>query len=246
MHVPKQVLKTDLVTAQHSAGLIDQVLDKLATARLVVVDVLGSRGDKKPLVTVIDVAHEALIRHWGKLRRWLSENRNALTKKREIETAAKDWEDHGKSKDYLLQGPKLGMAEDYVNNDADKVPLLNLAQEFVQVSKIERDRSVKEEEERIQREKEQAQIFLLKNYVPNLFLLPSFLVLVMAIMNRLYYWLSKLLRKKTLEPAVVIYCGYYKLKNSENFFYTALIIFFVAWLSVLMAIHSRRGVGIIL
>jgi WD40 repeat protein len=130
----KQILKTDLVTAQHSATLIDKVLNKLAKERLVVVDALGGRADKKKLVTVIDVAHEALIRHWEKLRRWLSEHRNALTRKREIDGAAKEWKAHKKAKYYLLKGPKLGTAEDYNKNYAEKVPLSNLTQEFVQKS----------------------------------------------------------------------------------------------------------------
>jgi tetratricopeptide (TPR) repeat protein len=111
----KQVLKTDLVTAQHSAGLIDQVLDKLATARLVVVDALGSRSDKQPLVTVIDVAHEALIRHWGQLRQWIDENREF---KRWKDTLHKDmlvWEQAGHKKDELLRGTKLLQAEDQAN-----------------------------------------------------------------------------------------------------------------------------------
>jgi len=122
-----------LLTKQHSPSLIDQVLEKLTTARLVIVDSLESRGDKQSLV-VVDVAHEALIRHWGQLQRWLSENRRALIQKSEIDTAAKEWEEHGKYKDYFWQGPKLAMAEDYVNNEADKVSLSNLAQEFVHKS----------------------------------------------------------------------------------------------------------------
>jgi len=129
----KQVLKTELLTKQHSPSLIDQVLEKLTTARLVIVDSLESRGDKQSLV-VVDVAHEALIRHWGQLQRWLSDNRRALIQKSEIDSAAKEWEEHGKYKDYFWQGPKLAMAEDYVNNEADKVSLSNLAQEFVHKS----------------------------------------------------------------------------------------------------------------
>jgi len=107
----KQVLKTDLVTAQHSAGLIDQVLDKLATARLVVVDALGSRGDKQPLVTVIDVAHEALIRHWGKLRKWLDENREFKRWKDGLNREMQIWQKVGRKKEELLRGVKLLEAE---------------------------------------------------------------------------------------------------------------------------------------
>ncbi|MDM8559508.1 caspase family protein [Candidatus Parabeggiatoa sp. HSG14] len=105
-----------------------EVIDKLTTERLLIQDKNSSN------VTIVDVAHEALIREWARLRRWLTESRSALTKKREIEPAAEDWEVHRKSKDYLWQGPKLAMAEDYVNNDADKVPLSDLAQEFVRKS----------------------------------------------------------------------------------------------------------------
>ncbi len=64
----KLAFKSELVTGQYSEAEVDWVLDKLVTARLVVVDSLDSRGDKSDLVTVVDVAHEALIRHWGRLR----------------------------------------------------------------------------------------------------------------------------------------------------------------------------------
>ncbi|MEK8020587.1 MAG: caspase family protein, partial [Candidatus Parabeggiatoa sp.] len=132
----KQVFKPDLITAKHSEDLIDKTLQRLTDARLVVMKALAARGDQEKSVTVVDVAHEALIRHWPRLRGWLNENRDALRKRREIDTAAKEWEAHGKSKHaaYLLQGPKLNTAEDYINNDADKVPLSNLSQEFVQKS----------------------------------------------------------------------------------------------------------------
>jgi WD40 repeat protein len=132
----KQVFKPDLITAKHSEDLIDKTLQRLTDARLVVMKALAARGDQEKSVTVVDVAHEALIRHWPRLRGWLNENRDALRKRREIDTAAKEWEAHGKSKHaaYLLQGPKLNTAEDYINNDADKVPLSNLALEFVQKS----------------------------------------------------------------------------------------------------------------
>jgi WD40 repeat protein/energy-coupling factor transporter ATP-binding protein EcfA2 len=132
----KQVFKPDLITAKHSEDLIDKTLQRLTDARLVVIKALAARGEQEKSVTVVDVAHEALIRHWPRLRGWLNENRVALRKRREIDIAAKEWEAHGKSKHaaYLLQGPKLNTAEDYINNDADKVPLSNLAQEFVQKS----------------------------------------------------------------------------------------------------------------
>lgn len=132
----KLVLKSDLITTVFSDSLINNTLNKLTKARLVVMKSLESRGEKEKPVTIVDVAHEALIRHWPRLREWLNENRDIIRRRREIDAAAKEWETHGKSKHsaYLLHGPKLNTAEDYLNNYADKVPLSNLAQEFIKKS----------------------------------------------------------------------------------------------------------------
>jgi hypothetical protein len=56
---------------------------------------------------------------------------------------------------YLLQGPKLTEAENFLQDYADTVLFSTLAQEFIQVSQRERDRILREEEERQQRELEQ-------------------------------------------------------------------------------------------
>ncbi|MDM8557925.1 caspase family protein [Candidatus Parabeggiatoa sp. HSG14] len=167
----KQVFKPDLITAKHSEDLIDKTLQRLTDARLVVMKALAARGEQEKLVTVVDVAHEALIRHWPRLRGWLNENRAALRKRREIDTAAKEWEAHGKSKHaaYLLQGPKLNTAEDYINNDADKVPLSALAQDFIQASVALQDQEIAKEKQRqeererlLQEAQRQAQIALIE------------------------------------------------------------------------------------
>jgi WD40 repeat protein len=132
----KQVFKSDLITAKYNEALVNKTLEHLAKERLVVMKAFNARGDQEKSVTVVDVAHEALIRYWPRLREWLKENRDALRKQREIEAAAKDWEANHKSKHaaYMLQGPKLNLAQDYLNSYADQVPLSNLAHEFIQQS----------------------------------------------------------------------------------------------------------------
>ncbi|NEP61661.1 MAG: hypothetical protein F6K31_32700 [Symploca sp. SIO2G7] len=42
-------------------------------------------------LVVVDVAHEALIRHWCLLRKWLDESRDKLRQLRKIEAAAIEW-----------------------------------------------------------------------------------------------------------------------------------------------------------
>jgi len=136
----RRVRQQDLVNSQQSQELVEQVIQRLTDAKLVVTGEEEVEGQR---VTVVNIAHEALIRNWDKLGKWLKENRAALLRKQEIEDAAREWRDRGKSKDsdYLLQGTRLAAAEDYLQRFGDTVPLSGLAQEFIQKSIKERQRN---------------------------------------------------------------------------------------------------------
>ncbi|NEU84179.1 caspase family protein, partial [Nostoc sp. UIC 10630] len=151
----RQVSKADLVNAQQSAVVVEQVLMKLTDARLVVTSELQARGESENTVTVVDVAHEALIRHWPRLRSWVSENREAIHLERKIETAAQEWLKNGKNKDDLLRGLKLAQAEDFLKSHADRFPLSSLAQELIKDSRAEHDEQTRQEQKRRQRELQQ-------------------------------------------------------------------------------------------
>ncbi|MBD2066004.1 caspase family protein [Leptolyngbya sp. FACHB-671] len=148
----KQVPQQDLVTHVQSANLIERVIQKLAQAKLIVTSE-QRKGQEK--VAVVDVAHEALIRHWSRLRELLDNNREAIRIEQRIQTAAVEWRDQGKSKDYLLTGLRLAEAEKFLQDEADIVPLSSLAKELIKESRKERDHLVKQEQERRQRETEQ-------------------------------------------------------------------------------------------
>jgi len=130
----RQVKKRDLVSTEQSQALVDSVIQRLADAKLVVTSTLVEKGLSSEPVAVVDVAHEALIRHWGRLRQWLTENRNALRQKRSIEADAQEWLDKSKARDYLLQGLKLAEAEAFFQRNFEGVSLSLLGQEFVKKS----------------------------------------------------------------------------------------------------------------
>ena len=98
-------------------------------------------ADEKLIVTsennVIDVAHEALIRHWQQLRKWLEENRDALGRQRKIEEEAKYWVEKGKDREYLWGGTRLEEAVEILKEYAATVTLSSLATEFLQASNRE-------------------------------------------------------------------------------------------------------------
>jgi hypothetical protein len=82
---------------------------------------LVKKGEESGRIAVIDVAHEALIRHWPLLRQWVDENRDALTKKRTFEENAQEWLEKDKSEDYLLRGAKLSEAIDFHQRYAESI-----------------------------------------------------------------------------------------------------------------------------
>ena len=55
----------------------------------------------------IDIAHEALIRHWPRLRDWLAEDRDGHRSHRRLTEAAVEWDRHDRDADLLYRGARL-------------------------------------------------------------------------------------------------------------------------------------------
>ncbi|MGI0493701.1 caspase family protein [Alkalinema pantanalense CENA528] len=136
----RQVAKQDLLTPTYAAQDIDRVITTLAGERLIVTAQLLAKSGTGDRVDVVDVAHEALIRHWPQLRQWIEDNRLLLKQQRDLEAAAAVWRDRGKPKDvaYLLQGRKLQEAEIFVATTGTTVSLSVLAQELLRSSQRSR------------------------------------------------------------------------------------------------------------
>ncbi|MEM9508319.1 MAG: caspase family protein, partial [Cyanobacteria bacterium P01_E01_bin.35] len=143
----RRVTKSDLIVAKYPTALIDQTLQTLTDAKLLVVnldsgDNIGqSRSAVHPadddelfLETMrqeatVEVVHEILIRHWSSLRWWLEENRSRLRSQRQIEQAAILWLQKQKQDDFLLRGVRLAEAEEIFIKYNDE--LSTTAKEYV-------------------------------------------------------------------------------------------------------------------
>jgi uncharacterized protein YjbI with pentapeptide repeats/energy-coupling factor transporter ATP-binding protein EcfA2 len=95
--------------------------------------VVTGREDASEEETV-EVIHEALIREWETLRKWVNENREKLIQKRKIETAAVEWKEKNKPKGYLLQGRQLQDAQVFQKQQNISLTLSDLATDFIQKS----------------------------------------------------------------------------------------------------------------
>jgi hypothetical protein len=82
-----------------------QLIDRLIDRRLLVVN-------RRAEETVIEVAHEALLRRWPTLRRWHDQERAALEIQQEVARAASAWSQNGRGPDWLAhRGARLTTAE---------------------------------------------------------------------------------------------------------------------------------------
>jgi WD40 repeat protein len=85
------------------------VVHKLANARLLVT----GRDETRTDAQTVEIAHEALIQHWGLLQQWVDEDREFLRTRERIEAAAALWDKEGRLDDRLLApGRPLAEAED--------------------------------------------------------------------------------------------------------------------------------------
>ena len=97
----------ELVLEPRQKETVGQVLQTLADARLI------STGRDS-----VEVAHEALIREWPTLRRWLSEDRQGLQIQRRLTEATADWMASDKNKSFLYQGLRLDEAEAWAESES--------------------------------------------------------------------------------------------------------------------------------
>jgi WD40 repeat protein len=97
----RRVGRAELLTGT-DAELVAGLLDRLAEARLVT---LGQDS--------VEVAHEALIREWPRLRQWLGEDREGLRLHRRLTEAAAEWEALGRDPDALYRSARLAAALDW-------------------------------------------------------------------------------------------------------------------------------------
>lgn len=98
----RRVRHSELSSLAEDASQLDEVINLYSKYRLLTLDI-----DPFTRETTIEVAHEALIRNWERLREWLSFNRETLRLQRQLSSAAADWSNAKRDPDYLAVGARL-------------------------------------------------------------------------------------------------------------------------------------------
>ena len=103
----------------------------------------------------IEVAHEALLKEWARLREWLNDSRADVRIQRQLATAAHEWQKADQDASFLLTGARLEQFEGWAGNTT--IALTQDERSYLDASITERNRLKSEERERGQREFENLQ-----------------------------------------------------------------------------------------
>lgn len=102
----RRVLRTELIGISHEARVLNDILDTFNRYRLLTFD-----RDPVTHSPTIEIAHEALIRRWTRLREWLATSREELLIQRRLILAAHEWISTGKEVSFLASGARLEQFE---------------------------------------------------------------------------------------------------------------------------------------
>ncbi len=136
--ISELVLKPEDTTTTHN------LLKILADARLVVTN-----------EDTVEVAHEALIREWPRLRSWLEDNREGLRLHHQLTESAQEWGALDHDPDLLYRGARLTQAQEWGKTHLDEMNEIEF--EFLEASVSGAQREAAEREAQRQRELEAAQ-----------------------------------------------------------------------------------------
>ena len=133
----RRVLRTELAAiecpedsaepVQMNPEVLDNVIDLYGRHRLLTFD-------RDPVMRgpTVEVAHEALLREWGRLRRWLDASREDLRTHRRLTAAAAEWAEANQDAGFLLRGSRLSLFEAWAT-EAD-LALTRLERDYLQAS----------------------------------------------------------------------------------------------------------------
>ncbi len=146
----RRVWRSELLSVVEDTINLQFVLDKFGAARLLSFD-----NDLDTREPTVEVAHEALLREWRRLRDWLAASRNDIRLQRLLAAATNEWEDGKRDRSFLLAGARLSQFQEWAA--ATTVGLSESESAFLQASVAERAKQETIERRRQARELRLAQ-----------------------------------------------------------------------------------------
>jgi basic membrane lipoprotein Med (substrate-binding protein (PBP1-ABC) superfamily)/DNA-binding SARP family transcriptional activator len=133
--VRRRVTATELQALDLDPVELAEVLERFGRHRLLTFDRDPTSGD-----ATVEVAHEALLDAWQRLRGWIEAHRDDLHRLERLAAAVAEWDVSGGDKGYLLTGSRLEQYLDWQERTA--LRLTRDAQSYLAVSRQRRDDEV--------------------------------------------------------------------------------------------------------
>ncbi len=146
-NVRNSSLSVSAVPSVAEKAAMDSVIDIYSQYRLLTLD-----RDPATRAPTVEVAHEALIRTWGRLRQWLDDSRDDLRLQRRLSAASAEWAASGRERSFLASGARLEQLESW--SQETQLALNAEEQAYLAASLAERDTQRAHEEARKAREAE--------------------------------------------------------------------------------------------
>ncbi len=118
----RRVRRADLLTVVPTPQAA-AALDTLVAARLVAADADGDRDS-------LQIAHEALLRSWPRLRSWMDVDRASAVALQTLNDAAETWDVGGRDRSYLFGGTRLAAAREWIEAQPGEAALSASARDF--------------------------------------------------------------------------------------------------------------------
>src|SRR5581483_534331 len=139
----RRVERSELASVEVDQEALAAAVDAFGSSRLLSFD-----RDPRTGTATVEVAHEALLREWQRLRRWIDAARDDLRLHRRLQTAAHDWEESGREPSFLLRGSQL--AQLGALTAEQRIALTDLERDYLGASR-EADRNELLRQQRVNR-----------------------------------------------------------------------------------------------
>jgi WD40 repeat protein/DNA-binding SARP family transcriptional activator len=142
----RRVLQAELNSLSAKPGEMELAITAFGEARLLSFD-----RDPDTRGPTVEVAHEALLREWDRLRGWIDTAREDLRTERRLIAAAGDWISAGRDASFLVSGSRLEQLDAW--HERSSLAITPDERRYLEASLAERDRRRAEEESRQTRER---------------------------------------------------------------------------------------------
>jgi len=136
----RRALVSELLTVGSQPEAMQEAIDAFGASRLLSFD-----RDAATRLAQAEIAHEALLGAWHRLRGWVEVARHDVRLLGRLSSAAADWADADADPSFLLRGGRLDQFEAWARTEA--VQLSGIEASFLQASIDERQREAAAEEE---------------------------------------------------------------------------------------------------